>query len=110
MKVSEWISYEDAESRECSIGGLGGWFDDGHRWEDYALQTEIPAYAEAIRESVIERQLRYTGGEHQNREDGVPLFENGTVGIFSYRAWGDLMAAIWSTKEDKDYSYMDFYC
>ena len=67
-------------------------------------------YVEAIRESVLEKNIRYTGDEHQEEPDGVPLFEDVTVALFSYRGWGDLMAAIWSEKEDKDYSYMDFYC
>jgi hypothetical protein len=31
------------------------------------------------------------------------------VATFSYRGWGDIMAAIWSEEENKDYNYMDFY-
>ena len=39
----------------------------------------------------------------------MPLFSDGKVATFSFRGWGDLMAAIWSEAEDKDYGYMDFY-
>ena len=40
----------------------------------------------------------------------TPVFDDGTVGSFSFRAWGDLMAAIWNTEENTNkYSYMDFY-
>ena len=112
MKVVEWISDNDTADRDCSIGGLGGWFSEGNRWEDYydGMSDKLKPYALAIRESGIERGIRYTGHDHQNAEDGVPLFEDGTVGVFSFRAWGDFMAAIWSTEDNKDYSYMDFYC
>ena len=32
------------------------------------------------------------------------------VGKFSFRAWGDLMAAIATVKDGKDHNYMEFYC
>lgn len=122
MKVVDWISEEASADKETAIGGMGGWFgtkpgegeehwNAGHRWKDYieALREEFRPYAEAIRESVLERGIRYTGEDHQNRDDGVPLFEDGKVGSFTWRAWGDIMAAIWSEKENKNYTYMDFY-
>ncbi len=37
------------------------------------------------------------------------MFNDGTAGMFSFRAWGDLMAAIWAEHENRDYGYMDFY-
>jgi hypothetical protein len=49
-----------------------------------------------------------TGQEHQYNS-GVPVFSDGKVATYTYRGWGDLMAAIWATEEDKDYHYMDFY-
>lgn len=118
MKVAKWIGEDEMQGRNVTIGGMGGWFgkneedwDAGHRWKDYIknMRPECVQYAEAFRESVLERDIRYTGEEHQDASDGVPLFEDGTVGFFTYRAWGDLMAAVWSEAEDKNYSYMDFY-
>ena len=47
--------------------------------------------------------------EHQNDDHGVPKSDDDTVGLFSFRSWGDLMAAIWSEEEDKDYDYLNFY-
>lgn len=111
MKVIKWINYSESHEYKESCGGLGGWFDDGHRWEDFIDDwiEEVKPYLEAIRKSAIENDLKLTGQQHQHGHKGVPLFEDNTVGSFSYRAWGDLMAAIWSTEENKDYSYMDFY-
>jgi hypothetical protein len=40
----------------------------------------------------------------------TPVFDDGTVGGFSFRAWGDLLAAVWNTAEGTTkYSYMSFY-
>jgi hypothetical protein len=92
---------------------MGGFFKKGMRWPDYLEQIKEynvdPAYFERIREAVLATGLRQTGDFHQNSEEGCPVFDDGTSGTFSMRAWGDLMAAIWSTAEDKDYEYMDFY-
>ena len=124
ITVVEWISDAAAFGKEEAVDGFGGWFgyDENapegkkwhtarHRWKDYiAIWTpqERP-YLEAIRASVIASGLRLTGYQHQNDAAGVPLFSDGKVGLFSFRGWGDLMAAIWSEVEDRNYSYMDFY-
>lgn len=113
--VVRWIGEKEAENLPISVGGLGGWFGrdkKGQRWKDYINEIKIESipYIEAIRENVIENNIRHNGNDHQNREDGIPLFDDGTIGSFSMRAWGDLMAAIWSTAENKDYNYIDFYC
>ena len=111
MKVIGWISYEEAEQYESVLPGLGGFFSRGMRWPEFiaAWSPQYVPYYEALREAVLERGLRYNGGMHQSAVDGTPVFSDGTVGLFSFRAWGDLMAAIWSSAEDEDYHYMDFY-
>jgi len=111
MKVEKWCSDKEAEGMKMSVGGLGGWFGNGHRWEDFIdiWHDEVKPYLEAIRTSVLENSYKFSGNYHQNGPNGVPVFEDGTMGSFSFRAWGDLMAAIWSTEENKDYHYMDFY-
>ena len=113
MKVIGWIDYNQVEKwMDESIGGFGGFFKDGMRWEDYissAPECGIKYY-EALRDIIILENLKYTGSQHQHLDGGVPVFADGTIATFSFRAWGDLMAAIWSTEENKDYSYMDFYC
>jgi hypothetical protein len=111
ITVVDWIPYDAAEAKPDHCGGLGGWFSKGHRWPDYLdkFSQETQPFLEAIRSSVLARELKLTGEDHQNGENGVPLFSDGSVGCFSYRAWGDLMAAIWSTALDKDMDYMQFY-
>ena len=112
MKVKEWTSYDRAQEFECGIGGWGGWFENGMRWKDYIeeFDDDKQPYHEAIKDSVIANSSRLTGMEHQNDDHGVPKFDDDTVGLFSFRSWGDLMAPIWSEEEDKDYGYLNFTC
>lgn len=81
------------------------------RWKDY-LQSHHEdghPYLEAVRAAVLQLRLRRGGDWHQTDERGAPVFSDGTAATFSFRAWGDLLAAVWSEAEGKDYSYMDFY-
>jgi hypothetical protein len=115
MKVVDWISYDDAADKTESVGWLGGWFgfedDDHHRWPDYLahFEPDVHPYLEALKEDVLGSGRFFTGEQHQDSNAGVPLFEDGTVGKFSFRAWGDLMAAIATVKDGKDHNYMEFY-
>lgn len=114
MKVVDWISYDDAKEREeCGIGGMGGWFgmDQRHSWEDYVdiWFDEAKPYVIALRDSIVERGIRESGDWHQDSDEGVPLFEDGTVATYSFRAWGDLLAAVWEGVDRLPYCYMDFY-
>lgn len=124
MKVVDWISWDESEGKDEAVGGLGGFFNAGNifteekgydeenktgmRWQDYldAWNEKHHPYLEALREAIVEGNIRRGGFWHQ--EQGVPVFEDGTIGGFSMRAWGDLMAAVWSEEEDKDYCYADF--
>jgi hypothetical protein len=116
--VIQWIPYAEADSHEENgLGGMGGWFHEGLRWSDYLDQMGLndPAnnrtreYAESFRVDVVKCNIRHGADWHQHGPAGVPLFADGTIATFSYRAWGDILAAIWSTADDKNYSYMDFY-
>lgn len=107
--VVDWISYDEAERMPESIGGgHGGCFRGGMRWCDLFDQEAGP-HATALRQEILRKRLKRGGRWHQTDPHGVPKFSDGTVGLFSYRAWGDFLAAVWSTEEDKDYHYMDFY-
>lgn len=109
-KVVKWV--QDEDDLDTAITALGGFFQKGMRWKDYIKiwNNNSKNYIEAIRKSVVENNIKITGELHQNSYCGVPMFENMKVASFSFRAWGDLMAAIWSTEENTDYCYMDFYC
>lgn len=111
IEVEKWTSIEEAEKTERrDVGTMGGWFQDGMRWKDYAEKEPMPLeYAEAIRRSVLKNQIRIDGGEHQEGDEGCPVFSDGAMALMSMRAWGDLLAAIWSEHDNADYNYMDFY-
>lgn len=118
MKVINWIDYpkDDIELKGLKenefVGGMGGWFGFSERntWEDYinVQSEESKPYYEALREEIISKNIQLTGDRHQHGKKGVPLFEDNTYATFSYRGWGDLMAAIHTTKE-KPLNYMDYY-
>lgn len=119
MKVVRWTSGD--EELEVSFGSLGGWFNAGHihgperggvghRWRDYidGMEPKGVEYAEALRAEILRLGLTRGGDWHQG-EEGTPVFSDGTCASFSYRAWGDLLAAVWSEEHDLDYTYMSFY-
>jgi hypothetical protein len=113
IEVVEWISYDTAKDSdmEQSVGGLGGFFKNGMRYQDYAdtYTDEGKPYIEALRQEILGKGIKHGGDWHQEHERGVPVFSDGTYATFSYRGWGDLLAAIWAEEEGKDYCYMDFY-
>ena len=121
MRVVDWIADSECGERTASVTGLGGWFgradgDDGkwdapHRWADYIAtwDASVHPYLEALKADVLASDRFICGNEHQDADDGVPLFEDGTVASLSFRAWGDLMAAIATEKDGKNHNYMEFY-
>ena len=111
-KVHFVTSYEAEKLPESGLGGLGGFFSRGMRWEDYLAiwKEDIHPRLESLRVAIIEKKVRCNGWQHQNGHPSCPVFEDGTCATYSFRAWGDLMAAVWSSHDNTDYSYMDFYC
>lgn len=107
MKVVGLTSFDPAQDMKRSLGGLGGFFSLGMRWADYVEAVGENEYTLALREYIVQNEIKEGGGWHQ--DEGVPVFEDGTVASFSFRAWGDLLAAIWSEELNQDFCYMDFY-
>ncbi len=110
LHVVEWISCKEADERGLSdMGGMGGWVQ-GENWNEYLSQFDSKnhTHLEALRKAVLAEGLRIGGDDHQAAY--VPVFSDGTCAIFSFRAWGDLLAAIYNTHENtSEYGYMDFY-
>ena len=113
MNIEKWITTDEAEGKEENgLGGMGGFFSEGMRWKNYKENyvPKVHEKLEELRRSIIENNIRCTGEERQEGGGNVvPLWSNGKVDTYSWRAWGDLMAAVWSEHENKDYNYMDFY-
>lgn len=111
IEVWRWTSGEACEKEgRDDIGCMGGFFQDGMRWKDYLERGGLPdEYAEAMRRAVIKDNIRKDGGWHQMNDKGIPLFTDGKCALMSLRAWGDLLAAIWSEHDGCDYDYLDFY-
>lgn len=111
MKVIDWISDDDCALGLESVGWMGGWFSDGHTWQDYIdeYRDDAQPYLTAIKDDVLASGRFIDGRMHGEDDEGVPLFEDETIGRFSARGWGDLMAAIATEKDGKDHNYMEFY-
>ena len=112
MSDIKFVTYsESANYPESGFGGMGGFFDNGMRWKDYLKiwKEEYHSDLENLRTAIVENKIRFTGEQHQNGTQSCPVFTDGTCATYSYRAWGDLMAAVWSEHDDEDYSYMSFY-
>lgn len=113
MKIVKWIDCEKAVNKDShGLGGFGGFFKKGMRWKDYKKMYKKTYHKELeeLRKSIIENRIRCKGSEHQYGNGNAPLWDDGSADTYSYRGWGDLMAAVWSTEDNVDYSYMDFYC
>jgi predicted esterase YcpF (UPF0227 family) len=130
ITVIDWIRY-GSDKEDAPVGGMGGWFNahlmekfdvekgemkenpnlkPPHTWEDYvgAHNKESHPYLEALKLEIVSNNIQATGDQHQN-QGMTPLFSDNTVGEFSYRSWGDLMAAIYTTQEEP-LTYMAYYC
>lgn len=109
ITVVSW-NEEDVPEGATAIGWWGGFFEKGMRWKDYLedFNETVHPYLEVARKSAVEKQIKTTGEQHQH-EGITPVFSDGRYFAMTFRAWGDLMAAVWSEEENRDMSYMDFY-
>jgi hypothetical protein len=102
-EVVAWISYKAAQHYVVDIGSWAGGGTDPER------EPKLVPYHEALHRAVVARRLRRGGDWHQDAKDGIPVFDDGAIGTFSWRAWGGLLAAIWSAEDGRHYTYLDFY-
>lgn len=71
--------------------------------------AEVREIVQLIGDEFVKNGYAFSGQEHQNALTGVPVFSDGTCLRASMRAWGQIMAAIFSAVEGINLSYMDFY-
>lgn len=70
---------------------------------------ELREIVQLIGNEVLTHGYCFSGQEHQNASTGVPVFSDGTCLRASMRAWGQIMAAIYSAIDEVNLTYMDFY-
>jgi hypothetical protein len=104
ITVVKWISYKEAESKERKPIHK----DDFFYSDDHKEKKERNQYYNALKESIIKNKIRFSGTWHQNDPHGAPLFSDGTSATWSMRAWGCILAGIWSDIDGVDYDYVDF--
>jgi hypothetical protein len=124
ITIIGWVSYQEAEAISSggkpNLGGLGGWVK-GHDFNEYLAHSVAPefhAHYIALRNDIQNRNIRFGGDAHQTRPDGCPLWSDGSVATFTWRAWGDLLAATYNRPRDQRidlfgvnhyHSYLCFY-
>jgi hypothetical protein len=81
-------------------------------WREYGLYDECEhddAHIQAIINEIVKHKYCFSGVDHQNHEFGVPEFNDDTVGKFTQKEWGSLMAAAWNKIDPStDYDMFDF--
>jgi hypothetical protein len=107
MKVVDWISYDDVEGREEAVGSCGGVAEKLTRATYLAAwRPEAHPYIEAIW-TALDELGPIDGTTHQ--ESRCPVFDDGKVGAFSMRGWGDLVSAWWNDRHpDVAVNYCEF--
>ena len=81
------------------------------RWPEFLAQyaPEWHPDLEAVRRSVIELGIWAGGDWHQENPHGMPVVSSGHYWSSTWRAWGELLAAVWNTELSQQFTYMDFY-
>lgn len=105
--IVDWISFAETEGKpeaECSsCGGISAELTRA----DYidGMRDEARAYVEAIWQHFDEHGA-FGGFTHQ--ESRCPVFDDGMVATYSYRGWGDVVAAWWNSRHPEaptDYAW-----
>ena len=87
-----------------------GWTNFECRYPTKTVEgEEVTQIVQLFGDEVVKYGYSFSGQEHQNALTGVPVFSDGTCLRASMRAWGQIMAAIYSSVEGVNLSYMDFY-
>ena len=87
-----------------------GWTDFECEYPSKIVEgLEVRSIVQLIGDECVKNGYCFSGQDHQNAATGVPVFSDGTCLRASMRAWGQIMAAIFSAVEGINLSYMDFY-
>ncbi len=83
-----------------------GWINDtDYRFEDADASFAVLA---AIEDDIRKNKWMFTGWDHQERDNGVPVLNNGKAYRFSQRGWGGVMADAYGCEGSFDYARFAF--
>lgn len=87
-----------------------GWTDFDSDYPTPKVDSEkLRKYLDLIYAEIIKNGYVFSGEEHQYSSTGVPVFSDGTCFRASMRAWGSIMANVYSDPKGEKMTYMDFY-
>ena len=87
-----------------------GWTSfDGEYPTKLYTQEEVNKIVLLIQTEIYKNGYEFTGNEHQNAPNCVPVLSDGTCFRASMRCWGSIMAGIMGYKKGVEFSYMDYY-
>ncbi|GEM_PF-5661738 len=108
-----WQSYDSItpEHEGYNLSSFGGFEEADTSWPDYLAlyPAEWHLHLEAIRHSIIAKQIWAGGDWHQDSPHGVPVLSDGHFIICTWRGWGELLAAVWNSELGQQFTYLDFY-
>ena len=87
-----------------------GWVDFDSEYPTRKYQDrEFDEIINKIMVEIGEKNYVFAGHDHQYGSCGAPLLSDGTCFRASMRAWGYIMASVYSGPNGEKLSYMDFY-
>jgi hypothetical protein len=113
MLTVSWQPYDSITPQHVgyNLSDFGGPDDGAADWLAYVMQypAQWHPHVEAVRQSILDQGIWAGGDWHQESAHGVPMLSDGHFFCFSWRGWGGLLAAVWSSELGEHFTYMDFY-
>lgn len=109
MHIIAWTDELTAHQYPIHFMQCGGIFKKGWRWNQYIefVLNNQNGFLKLSEISLL-NDIRFSIIDNEIRTHMVPVFEDGTVPLFTPRGFADLLAASWAEEENKDYGYEDF--
>lgn len=102
-EVTGWTHWDDENYKE--IADVIDFHNDRKNFDEVFLKVY-----ESVIDFCVKNKIYVSDSEHQAGDYGVPIVNNLYKFEFSLRTWAGLMAEVWTKINNKDYSYLDFYC
>ena len=87
-----------------------GWTNYDSNYPSVSVtQDELNDVLLTVAREIKNNGYMLSGGDHQNSDTGVPVFDNGTCFRASMRSWGVIMTIAFPEVNGNETQYMDFY-